>query len=67
MRGRIIYKVNVSIIALFFRFISLPIVVMIATQLPKFRREKIVNAVDLTVALRAHFFFMVIEKSSESF
>lgn len=42
------------------RFISLPVVIAIATlAIPKFRREKIVNAVDLIVALRAHFFFMV--------
>lgn len=43
-----------------YRFISLPIVVLIATMLPKYRREKIVNAVDLIVAFRAHFFFMVL-------
>ncbi|KAI1289242.1 Transmembrane protein [Halotydeus destructor] len=42
-------------------FISLAIIVIIATfAIPKFRREKIVNAVEMVVAIRAHFFFMVL-------
>lgn len=43
-----------------FRFISIPFVAFMAAFLiPKFRREKIVNAVDMVVAFRTHILFMV--------
>jgi len=45
---------------LFVRFISAPIVIMVASfVIPKYMREKIINGVELAIAFKAHLIFFV--------
>lgn len=43
-----------------YRFISAPVVILISRfVVPKWMREKIINAVELLIAIEAHFVFFV--------
>ncbi|KAH9395616.1 hypothetical protein TYRP_020644 [Tyrophagus putrescentiae] len=48
-------------------FISAPIVIMVASfVIPKYMREKIINAVELAIAFKAHLFFFFLTRPSRA-